>query len=615
MNYLDLYSNHIHSVQGLENLTQLTTLYLSSNQIQSIQGLENLTQLTTLSLYSNQIHSVQGLENLINLKSTLYLANNCIKEIYQFQFIKLSLLESININNNRITTIGHNAFNGRYLNLFKNDFISNITISSFNNIDSLRISYKSLILLRNHSHESFSVNTMDLSRNKIPTVYKHTIKGLFHYLNLKYNSIQMFEDEAFRNMPNLIEIDFSQNLIKKLDFQASFEYTLTNLTKLDLHMNEIKSITSHFFTKFPNLNQLDLSFNKLQSLKNTFFTYLNTLKVLNLSSNLILTIENNSFSNLASLEYLNLRNNLVYDLSGKLFKNLYYLSELNIGKNKIESISKEDFQGLFSIKVLDLSENMMNSLNNDTFCFVSSSIESLILKTNRIQTNGDVVYNLKRLHFLDLSFNNIDYLNLNSIYWISRLDLSNNKLLHVQNWNFLDYLTFLNLSRTNAELILNLNFSNFAKIKELDLSFNNLTSLPGNFLANLKNLTKLCLKETNLIQFEILNGLKRFEYIDLSNNKMLAESSTFKFQFSNRLKVLKMSNVSLSSFSNLEGVLISNKVVLNYLDVSSNKLTSFNYNSFNNNTGNINYLDISDNKFSFLFSYQVLIDDFFFMKV
>ena len=78
----------------------------------------------------------------------------------------------------------------------------------------------------------------------------------------------MFEDGAFHYMPNLNEIDFSQNLIKDLDFHASFTFNQTNMTKLDFNSNEIKSITSQFFAKFPNLNQLDLSSNKLPWLKN-----------------------------------------------------------------------------------------------------------------------------------------------------------------------------------------------------------------------------------------------------------------------------------------------------------------------------------------------------------
>ena len=417
----------------------------------------------------------------------------------------------------------------------------------------------------------------------------------------------MFEQEAFRYMPNLIDIDFSQNLITDLDFYFSFEFNQTKVTKLDFHSNQIKLIRSHFFTKFPHVKQLDFSFNKLQYLKNIFFTFLNDLDVLDLSSNQILTIENSTFDYLNSLKYLNLRNNLIYDLSGQLFRNLSNLIELNMSKNKIESISKEHLEGLSSLKMLDLSENLFKSLNKDTFSFVASSIETLILKLNRIHTNGGFVFDLKRLKYLELSCNSIIHLNLSSILSISHLDLSSNNLRQVQNWNLFENTSFLNMSKTNAEFILKLKFSTYANIEELDLSFNNLTSLPGNYLANLKKLAKLCLKETNLIQFDILKGLKQFHYVDLSSNNMVGQASP-NFIFSYKLKVLKISNVSLSSFRYLEGLLTSNVVFLNYLDISSNDLSLFNYNIF---VDSIKHLDISDNKFNFLFSDQVLIYDFY----
>jgi internalin A len=408
-------------------------------------------------------------------------------------------------------------------------------------------------------------------------------------------------------MPNLIEIDFSQNLIKELNFHASFEFNQTNLTKLDFHFNQIKSISSEFFTKFPNLIQLDLSFNKLQSLKTTFFANLNTLQVLNLSTNQIFSIEKNSFAFLGTLIYLNLRNNLIYDLSGDLFRNLSNLSELNLSQNKIEFISKDHFIGLSSLKVFDLSENMLKSLSRDSFDLVSSTLGSLILKLNRIQTNGDFTYNLKRLNFLDLSSNNIVNLHLNSTNsTITQLDLSNNNLSKNQIWNFFDNLTILNLSKTNVDLILSLNFSTKSKMEELDLSFNNLIVLPINYLANLKNLKKLNLKETNLIEFNILKSVWQLIYADLSNNK-LSDQALLEFQLSNSLKVLKMSNCSLSSFRYIERLLYSNNVYLNYLVINSNNL---NFLESINKCWEISHLDISDNHFGFLFSDNVVISEF-----
>ena len=50
---LNLHSNQLTSVKGLENLTQLTHLHLNNNQLTDVKGLEKLTQLTELHLEDN----------------------------------------------------------------------------------------------------------------------------------------------------------------------------------------------------------------------------------------------------------------------------------------------------------------------------------------------------------------------------------------------------------------------------------------------------------------------------------------------------------------------------------------------------------------------------------
>ena len=248
-----------------------------------------------------------------------------------------------------------------------------------------------------------------------------------------------------------------------------------------------------------------------------------------------------------------------------------------------------------SLKMLDLGENLLKSLNSDSFAFISSTIEILILKLNKIQKNADFIYILKRLKFLDLSFNNISHLDLNSCPFLSlsRMDLSNNRLNLYEKWSFLEKLTFLNLSNSNATLILSLNFSINSNIEELDLSFNNLISLPY-FINNLKKLKKLILKETNLTQLDSLVLLKQLEYVDLSNNKMIGQLLHF-FIFSNSLRVFKISNTSLFySYDYFERLSLFN---VNHLDLSSNFLSLFKFTS-----DQINYLDISENNFNFLFT-------------
>ena len=341
LTFLDLHLNQIHSIHGLENLIQLNNVDLSSNQLQSVQELENLTELIFLSLYLNQIQSVQGLKKLTKLEYlylhsnqiqsaqeihfpttlaslylndnkivflnslnhikyliNLYLEYNLIEEIKSSQFIFLEWLKILNLKNNRIKMIGEQAFLSKeYVDLFNNVYITNISLNSFKRITFLRFSYKSLVQLKDYDHNYFDVDSLDLSRNKISTIFQYSIKGCFQYLTLKFNSIQIIEHKAFRYMPSLVEIDFSENLISHLDFHESFEFNQTNVKHLDFHSNEIIEIKAEFFTKFPFLKKLDLSFNKLQSMKKHFFTkYLNALEVLILNNNQILTIENNSQS-------------------------------------------------------------------------------------------------------------------------------------------------------------------------------------------------------------------------------------------------------------------------------------------------------------------------------
>ena len=57
---LDLSSNQISKIEGLESLVNLSTLDFSSNQILKIEGLESLVNLSTLLLYYNQISKIEG---------------------------------------------------------------------------------------------------------------------------------------------------------------------------------------------------------------------------------------------------------------------------------------------------------------------------------------------------------------------------------------------------------------------------------------------------------------------------------------------------------------------------------------------------------------------------
>ena len=87
--YLNLFSNRIKKIKGLEKLVNLNTLILSFNEIEQIEGLPNENKcLKRLDLNHNFIRRIEGLE----CKSTLMhlnLTNNWISDINQIDHLKI----------------------------------------------------------------------------------------------------------------------------------------------------------------------------------------------------------------------------------------------------------------------------------------------------------------------------------------------------------------------------------------------------------------------------------------------------------------------------------------------------------------------------------------------
>ncbi len=102
LTYLDLSSNQISDISPLTGLTKLTDLSLYSNQINTISSLAGLTKLTDLKLYNNQINNVGPLSNLMNL-TTLELVNNQIDDVSALS--NLTKLTSLDLAVNQITNV------------------------------------------------------------------------------------------------------------------------------------------------------------------------------------------------------------------------------------------------------------------------------------------------------------------------------------------------------------------------------------------------------------------------------------------------------------------------------------------------------------------------------
>ncbi|XP_005066071.1 leucine-rich repeat-containing protein 23 [Mesocricetus auratus] len=105
---LDLKGNRIHHITGLdpERLVSLHTLDLRGNQLESTQGI-NLPKLKSLFLAQNMLKKVEGLENLSNL-TTLHLRDNQIETLDGFSK-EMKSLQYLNLRSNMISDLGELA--------------------------------------------------------------------------------------------------------------------------------------------------------------------------------------------------------------------------------------------------------------------------------------------------------------------------------------------------------------------------------------------------------------------------------------------------------------------------------------------------------------------------
>ena len=214
-------------------------------------------------------------------------------------------------------------------------------------------------------------------------------------------------------------------------------------------------------------------------------------------------------SSLISLKTLNLENNLIYDLSNSIVSSLNNLNQLILNHNKLES-----FTSFSSLLHIDLSYNSLDRLSIGR----SNGVNVLILKSTRLNINFS---NFSNLTYLDVSFSmlNGSLETLNSTI-LTHLDMSNSLLVNVTSAhiNSLTNLNFLNMSNlTCPDFVSTLNLSLLVKLEQLDISYNNLGMLRGDFFENLTSLKLLNLKETNLVDFEFLES---FEFLGTFFNEI-----------------------------------------------------------------------------------------------
>ncbi|KAL7859037.1 hypothetical protein SRHO_G00141840 [Serrasalmus rhombeus] len=469
--------------------------------------------------------------NLPDTTRQLSLQNNQITEVMVEDLSRLLQLETLNLQNNRLTTQGleDEGFEVLeqlgYLYLANNkltaapkhlppalvsaDFAANQLTKIYPYTFGQKPALKSVYLHNNKLTEaglpegmfngSDNLEVLIMSSNFLRYVPKGLPSALYR-LHLKNNKLEKIPAGAFENLSQLRELYLQNNLLSNDGMDNNTFSHLTSLEYLDLSNNNLTEVPSGLPR---SLVLLHLEKNSISRIPADALTPIRNLEYLLLHNNRLRAraIDRDAFRGLKRLHTLHMYNNLLervprglprraktlmllHNIISEIGRDdlitLHTLTELNLSYNRLTSakLHREAFRKLRVLEALDLSGNQLQALPKG----LPKSLQVLKVKGNQIEELPDgVLTGMGKLRELYLSNNQ---LRTNSFYqgaWqelssLTTLDLSTNLLSHVPA-DLPESLEFIHLQHNRINSIPATAFLSTPNIKGIFLRFNRLSAL------------------------------------------------------------------------------------------------------------------------------------------
>ncbi|WAR20834.1 SLIT-like protein [Mya arenaria] len=317
-------------------------------------------------------------DNLPTDATELDLSNNAIVAVDTGAFSGLSTLNTLLLNNNKISCVPLETFNHlgnlNLLSLFDNkiESLANGTFTPLENLQTLHLGRNPFVCDCNLAWlaDYLEANPIETSGARCERPRRMERKKLAATKSSKFKC-KGTEEYRTRHAGRCT-----------VDNRCPLKCDCTGTT-VDCSSRRLTSVPTDLP---PYITLLNLKDNQITKLSQGVFDELPNLKLLDLSDNLIEMIEDNTFTKMENLVELNLANNRLEKLSGRMMTGLTAVHHISLTSNRLQCISNTTFRETINLRKIDLFDNQIGCIQEGAFDR-APDLTSLNLMSNPLSCN------------------------------------------------------------------------------------------------------------------------------------------------------------------------------------------------------------------------------------